>query len=71
VASFFGVDEEGGREISTSDARLFAVVAAAVVSHVGRHVRPSPKPRTPTKGHVAMPDSRSACYSVLHQKRPD
>lgn len=71
VPSFFGVDEEGGREISVTDARLFAVVTAAVLSHVRRHVRPSPKSKTPTEGQVAMPDSRSARYSVLHQKRPD
>jgi len=71
VPSFFGVDEEGGREISTSDARLFAVVAAAVLSHVRHRIRPSPKPRTPTEGHVAMPDSRSARYSVMDQKRPE
>jgi len=70
VPSFFGVDEEGGREISTTDARLFAVVAAAVLSHDRRHGRPVPIPRTPTEGHVAMPDSRSARYSVFHQKRP-
>ena len=69
VPSFFSIDEEGGREISTNDARHFAVVAAAVLSHVRRHLGPSPKPRTPTEGHVAMPDSRSARYSVLHHKR--
>jgi hypothetical protein len=71
VPSFFGVDEEGGREISTTEARLFAVVTAAVLSHVRRHVRPSAISRTPTEGHVVMPDSRSARYSVLHQKRPN
>ena len=70
VPSFFGVDEEGGREISTADARLFAVVAAAVTAHVRRHRRPSPS-STPTEGRVAFPDSRSARYSVLHQDRPD
>ncbi len=71
VPSFFSVDEEGGREISTTDARLFAVVAAALLSHVRRHLGPSPKPRAPTEGQVAMPGSRSARYSVLHQKRPN
>lgn len=70
VPSFFGVDEEGGREISATDARLLAVVSAAVLSHARRHVRPSPISRTPTEGRVAMPDSRSARYWVLHQKRP-
>jgi hypothetical protein len=70
VPSFFGVGEEGGRDFSTADARLFSVVAAAVLSHDRRHGRPSPIPRTPTEGHVAMPDSRSARYSVFHQKRP-
>ena len=69
VPSFFSVDEEGAREISTTDARLCAVVAAAVLSHVRRQLGPSPKQRTPTEGHVAMPDSRSARYSVLHHKR--
>ena len=71
VPSFFGMDEEGGREISTTDARLFVVVTAAVLSHVRRHLGPSPNPRTPTEGHVAMPDSRPARYSVLHQERPN
>ena len=71
VPSFFGVDEEGGREISTADARLFAIVTAAVVAHVRRHRRPSPRSGTPTEGQVAMPDSHSARYSVLHQDRPD
>ncbi len=71
VPSFFGVDEEGGREISTTDARLFAVVTAAVTAHDRRHRRPSPKSSTPTEGQVAVPDSRSARYSVLHQDRSD
>jgi hypothetical protein len=71
VPSFFGVDEEGGREISTADARLFVVVTAAVVAHDRRHRRPSPQSNTPTEGQVAIPDSRSARYSVLHQDRPD
>jgi hypothetical protein len=70
VPSFFGMDEEGGREISTADACLFAVVTAAVLSHDRRLRRPSSPPSTPTEGHVAMPDSRSARYSVLHQERP-
>jgi len=69
VPSFFGVDEEGGREISTADARLFAVVTAAVLSHDRRHRRPSPNPSTPTEGKVAIPDSRSAHFSALHQER--
>ena len=71
VPSFFGMDEEGGREISTAEARLFTVVTAAVLSHDRRLRRPSPQPSTPTEGHVAMPDSRSAHYSVLHQERAD
>ncbi len=71
VPSFFGVDEEGGREISTADARLFAVVTAAVIAHDRRHRRPSPKSSTRTEGQVAIPDCRSARYSVLHQDRPD
>jgi hypothetical protein len=71
VPSFFGVDEEGGHEISTGDARLFAVVTAAVSAHDRRHRRPSPTSSTPTEGQVAIPDSRSARYSVLHQDRPD
>jgi hypothetical protein len=70
VPSFFGVDEEGGREISTANARLFSVVTAAVLTHDLPLRRPSPHPNTPTEGHVAMPDSRSARYSVLHQERP-
>jgi hypothetical protein len=70
VPSFFGVDEEGGREISTADARMFAVVTAAVLSHDRRLRGPSSQPNTPTEGHLAMPDSRSARYSVLHQERP-
>lgn len=70
VPSFFGMDEDGGREISTADARLFTVVTAAVLSHDRRLRRPSPRASTPTEGHVAMPDSRSAHYSVLHQERP-
>ena len=70
VPSFFGMDEEGGREISTADARLLTVVTAAVLSHDRRLRRPSPRAGTPTEGHVAMPDSRSAHYSVLHQERP-
>jgi hypothetical protein len=70
VPSFFGVDEEGGRDFSTADARLFSVVTAAVLAHDRRHRRPSPQPSTPTEGHVAIPDPRSARYSVLHQKRP-
>jgi hypothetical protein len=41
VPSFFGVDEEGGREISGGDARLLAIVTAAVLSHERRHGRPS------------------------------
>jgi hypothetical protein len=69
MPSFFGVDDEGGRDFSAADARLFAVCTAAVLSH-DRHYRgPSPKPRTPTEGHVAIPESRSARYSVLHEKR--
>jgi hypothetical protein len=71
VPSFFGVDEEGGRDFSTADARLFAVVTAAVLSHDSRHRRPLPKPGLPTEGHVAIPNSGSARYSVFHQKRPD
>jgi hypothetical protein len=71
VPSFLGVDEDGGREISTADARLFAVVTAAVVAHDRRHRRPSPRSSTPTEGEVAIPDSSSARYSVLHQDRPD
>jgi hypothetical protein len=69
VPSFFGADEDGAREISTTDARLFAVVAAAVLSHDRRQGRPSPPPRTPTEGRVEMPDSDPAGYSVFHQKR--
>jgi hypothetical protein len=69
VPSFFGVDEEGGRDFSTADARLFAVVTAAVLSHDRRHHRPSPIPRSPTMGQVATSNFRSARYSVLHQKR--
>jgi hypothetical protein len=70
VPSFFGMDEDGGREISTADARLFTVVTAAVLSHDRRLPRPSPRAGAPTEGHVAMPDSSSAHYSVLHQERP-
>jgi hypothetical protein len=55
VPSFFGVDEEGGREISTADAQLFAVVTAAVIAHDRRHRRPSPRSSTPTAGQVAIP----------------
>jgi len=71
VPSFFGMDEEGGREFSTIDARLFAVVTAAVLTHDSRHRRPLPKPGLPTEGHVEIPDSGLARYSVFHQKRPD
>jgi hypothetical protein len=71
VPSFFGVDEEGGREMSTAEARLFAGVAAAVIAHDRRHRRPSPKSDTPTQGEVAMSNSGSAHYSVRHRKRPD
>jgi hypothetical protein len=71
VPSFFGVDEEGGRDFSTADARLFAVVTAAVLSHDSRHRRPLPKPGLPTAGHMAIPNSGSARYSVFHQRRPD
>lgn len=69
VPSFISVDEEGGCEISTTDARLFAVVVGALLSHVRRRVRPTTKSETPTEGFVAMPDSSPARYSVLHQKR--
>jgi hypothetical protein len=71
VPSFFGVDEEGGREISAADARFFVVVTAAVTAHDRRHRRPSPKSSTPTEGQVPVPGSRAARYSVLHQDRPD
>lgn len=71
VPSFFGVDEEGGREISMADARLFAVVIAAVTAHDRRHRRPSETSSTPTEGQVAIPDSDSARFSVFHQYRPD
>ncbi len=71
VPTFFGFDEDGGREISTADARLLAVVAAAVVAHDRRHRRPSPKSSTSTEGQVAIADSRTTRYSVQHQDRPD
>jgi len=71
VPSFFGVDEEGGREFSKADARLFAVVTAAVLSHDSRHRRPLAKPGLPTEGHMAIPNSGLARYAVFHQKRPD
>jgi hypothetical protein len=45
----FGVDDEGGRDFSSPDARLFAVVTAAVLSHDRRHRRPSVILRTPTR----------------------
>jgi hypothetical protein len=71
VPSFFGVDEEGGRDFSAADARLFAVVTEAVLSRDSYHHRPLPKPGLPTEGHVALPSSVSARYSVFHQNRPD
>jgi hypothetical protein len=70
VPTFFGVDEQGGRDISMAEARLFAVVTAAVLSHVHRVRRPSAIERTSTEGHVTTPNSGSARYTVLHQKRP-
>jgi hypothetical protein len=69
LPSFFGIDDEGGRDFSTADARLFAVGTAAVLSHDRRYRGPSAKPGTHTEGHVAIPESRSARYSVLHEKR--
>jgi hypothetical protein len=69
VPSFFGVDEEGGREISSVDARLLAIVTAAVLSHERRRGRPSSSSRLLTEGHLTTPGFNSAHYSVLHQKR--
>ncbi len=71
VPSFFGMDEEGGREISATDSRLLTVVVAAVVAHVRRNARPSPKAKGPTEGTVAMLDSGLARYSVSDQQRLD
>lgn len=70
VPVFFGVDEVGGCDFSAAEARFFTVVTAAVLSHDRRHRRPSSVPRTPTKGHVEIPNSGSARYAVVHQKRP-
>jgi hypothetical protein len=69
VPSFFGVDEEGGRDFSSPDARLFAVVTAAVLSHDRRHRRPSAISRTPTEDRMETPNTGSARYSVFHQPR--
>jgi hypothetical protein len=71
LPTFFCLDEDGGREFSKADARLFAVVTAAVFSHDSRHRRPLAKPGLPTEGNVAMPNSGPAYYSVFHQQRPD
>jgi hypothetical protein len=69
VPSFFGVDEEGVCEISGGDARLLAIVTAAVLSHERRHRQPSSSSSSPTKGHVTTQGFDSARYSVLHQQR--
>jgi hypothetical protein len=71
VPTFFCLEEEGGRDFSKSEARLFAVVTAAVLSHDRRHRRPLATPELPTEGQFAMPHSGSARYSVFHQERGD
>ena len=69
VPSFFGVDEEGGREISGGEARLLTIVTAAVLSHERRHGRPSSSTSALTQGHFKTPGFDSSEYSVFHQKR--
>jgi hypothetical protein len=69
VPSFFGVDEDGGREISSGDARLLAIVTAAVLYHERRHGRPSSSSSSLTEGRLTTPGFDSAHYSVLHEKR--
>lgn len=68
VPSFFGVDEVGGREISGGDARLLAIVTAAVLSHERRHGRLSSSSGSLTEGRLTIPGFNSAHYSVVHQK---
>jgi hypothetical protein len=70
VPSFFAVDEEGGRDFSSYDARLFAVVIAAVLSHERRHRRPSSLSKKATEGRMRTPSNGIATYSVFHHQRP-
>ena len=61
VPSFFGVDKEGGRDFSAADARLFAVVTEAVLSHGSHHHRPVPKPGLPTEIRAPDPPRTHRC----------